>query len=76
MDKKITFEEGINELEKIVSDLESGTISLEASFDAYQKGIELYKQLDAILKEGDSRIMELTKDGERDLTEDGNNAHA
>lgn len=67
MKKKMTFEEGMAELETIAANLESGEISLEESFKAYQKGMELYRGLQEILNEGDARIIELTREGEREL---------
>ena len=67
MTEKLNFESGMAELETIVSKLESGSISLEESFDAYQKGIELYKGLRDILMQGDARITLLTEQGEKEF---------
>ena len=39
--KKMSFEEALNELEKIVSDLERGDVSLDDAINAYSRGIEL-----------------------------------
>ena len=39
--KKLSFEEALNELEKIVSDLEKGDVSLDDAINAYSRGIEL-----------------------------------
>lgn len=41
MEKK--FEDLLQELNKIVSELESGDLSLEDSIEKYQKGMELCK---------------------------------
>ena len=65
MNKKFSFEQGLEELESIVTSLESGETTLEESFDAYKKGMELYKKLKQILDEGDARITELTENGEK-----------
>lgn len=67
MAAKLNFENGVAELENIVNQLESGSISLEDSFKAYKKGVELYKALRHILDEGDAKITELTADGEREF---------
>ena len=64
MTKKITFEEGMQELETLVQTLESGTLPLEESFKAYERALQLKTMLEAILDEGDRRIRVLTESGE------------
>lgn len=39
-----TFEESLEELEKIVARLEQGDVPLEEALDAFQKGMDLSKQ--------------------------------
>ena len=65
--KKITFEEGMQELEQLIGRLESGDISLEDSFRAYERAVALKNSLSAMLDEGDRRIRVLTEAGECDL---------
>lgn len=67
MKKKITFEEGMQELEALVQGLETGELSLEDSFKAYEKALELKNSLSALLDEGDKRIRVLTDAGETEL---------
>ena len=67
MKKKITFETGMEELEALAQSLESGELSLEDSFKAYERAIELKKSLNALLDEGDKRIRVLTEGGEEAL---------
>ena len=67
MKKKITFESGMEELEALVGQLESGEMSLEDSFKAYERAIELKNSLNALLDEGDKRIRVLTESGESEL---------
>ena len=67
MKKKITFEDGMQELESLVQALESGQMSLEESFKAYERAVALRKELAALLDDGDRRIRVLTEDGEREL---------
>ena len=62
MSDKMSYEEGLSQLEQIVESLENGEITLDESFKAYQKGVKLYRRLKAILDEGDARIEELTKE--------------
>ena len=65
--KKLTFEEGMQELEGIVRALEQGQMPLEDSFKAFEKATQLQKTLQDMLDEGDRRIRVLTENGERTL---------
>lgn len=67
MNKKITFEDGMQELEALVRSLESGELPLEDSFKAYERATELKKALTALLDESDKRIRVLTEAGEAEL---------
>ena len=64
---KITFEEGMVELEGLVKALESGEMTLEDSFKAYERATALKEELSALLDEGDRRIRVLTESGEATL---------
>jgi exodeoxyribonuclease VII small subunit len=44
MEKMEKFEDLLNELNVVVKELESGTLSLEESIQKYEKGIELSKK--------------------------------
>ena len=70
MKKKISFEQGMEELEALVKTLESGQITLEESFKAYERAVELRDGLKQILEESDRRIRVLTEDGEREVKEE------
>lgn len=65
MASKMTYEEGIRELEDIVSSMEKGEMSLEESFKAFERGMKLSEKLKKILTDGDARIRELTQAGDR-----------
>lgn len=67
MSEKLTFEAGMRELEALVESLESAELPLEDSFRAYERAIELKKQLSALLDEGDRRVRVLTEMGESTL---------
>ena len=67
MKKKISFEEGMQELEELVRGLESGEMPLEESFKTYEKAMKLKEALAVLLDEGDRRIRVLTDAGEREL---------
>lgn len=57
---KLSFEEALAELEKIVRQLESGGADLESSIHAYERGMALKKHCDARLKEAQGRIEKIT----------------
>lgn len=65
--KKLTFEEGMQELEEIVRSLEQGHMPLEESFKAFERAKLLQKSLQDMLDDGDRRIRILTEMGEREL---------
>lgn len=67
--KKITFEEGMQELETLIRALEQGEMPLEDSFKAFERAMELKKALQAMLDEGDRRIRVLTESGESAMEE-------
>lgn len=51
------FEELLKELENIVSELESGNLSLDESVKKYQKGIELSNECKKMLEEAKTLII-------------------
>lgn len=64
MAKKITFEERMAKLEKLVEDLEDGELTLEEAVDHYQRGVKLHKELTGHLERMERKIEILTADGE------------
>jgi len=61
-DKKLTFEEAIESLKKIVEKLESGSLSLEESLKLYEEGIALTSFCEKHLKSAKLKISELKED--------------
>ena len=59
MDKQLSFEEGMAELERLVDALESGELPLDQCFSAYEQGVALVKVLKGKLSEGEARIVAL-----------------
>ena len=53
---KLSFEEALGELERIVRELEMGEGDLEASINGYTRGVQLKKHCEAKLKEAEARI--------------------
>jgi exodeoxyribonuclease VII small subunit len=69
--KKPTFEQYLAELEKIVSQIESGQIGLEESIQRYEKGTRLIQQCRTILDAAEKQIQLLAKSEQGELAVDG-----
>lgn len=61
-ESKNTFEQSLKRLENIVSALEEGEVSLEASMKMYEEGILLSKECLDVLNKAEVKIKQLTKD--------------
>jgi exodeoxyribonuclease VII small subunit len=75
--QKIDFEKSMEELEKIVGDLESGSLTLDQSISAFERGIELSKLCQKKLEAAEERVKKLLEksNGEIDMElfeEEGN----
>ena len=55
-DKKISFEDALKNLEKIVEELNNGDMELEKAITAYEKGMELKNICETKLKNAQERI--------------------
>ncbi|MCA9957290.1 MAG: exodeoxyribonuclease VII small subunit [Anaerolineales bacterium] len=62
--EKLSFEDALAELEKIVAQLETGDLNLEASLDLFEKGQKLAQQCNVQLETAALRVEQLTTDGE------------
>lgn len=62
--KEKTFEEAIERLEQIVSDLENGNVPLEDSIKLFEEGMQLSKYCMEKLNEAEKKLLKLTKKGE------------
>ena len=59
------FEEKIEDLEKIVSQLENGDLNLDDSVSKFEEGIKISKECNKILEDAEKKItILLNKDGE------------
>ncbi|MCL2701023.1 MAG: exodeoxyribonuclease VII small subunit [Phycisphaerae bacterium] len=54
--KSLKFEDALDRLEKIVTQIEEGKVSLEESIEQYGLGIDLIKQCRAILDQAEKKI--------------------
>lgn len=57
------FEDDLQELERIVGQMESGDLSLEKSLQLFERGVELGKRCRRSLEKAEQRVRELTPDG-------------
>ncbi|KON87103.1 exodeoxyribonuclease VII small subunit [Sporosarcina globispora] len=67
-EKKLSFEQAMEELEVIVEKLEEGDVPLEEAINIYKKGMELSKLCHDKLKNVESQLSEI-------LMEDGRKAN-
>ncbi|MYF30431.1 MAG: exodeoxyribonuclease VII small subunit [Gammaproteobacteria bacterium] len=67
----IDFEAALAELEALVGRMETGSLSLEESLAAFERGIKLTRECQSALKSAELRIKALTQEGdELDLSGD------
>ncbi|HFV2894118.1 TPA: exodeoxyribonuclease VII small subunit [Streptococcus agalactiae] len=59
MSDKKTFEENLQELETIVSRLETGDVALEGAIAEFQKGMLISKELQRTLKEAEETLVKV-----------------
>ncbi len=57
---ELTFEQALEQLERVVADLEDGRLGLDESITRYQTGVELLKRCYGHLSEADRKICLLT----------------
>jgi len=62
---KPTFEAGIQELEKIVKEMESGELPLERAIELFEKGMKLSESCRKQLEEAETRVEILMQRGSR-----------
>jgi exodeoxyribonuclease VII small subunit len=61
------FEDELEDLETVVTQIDSGDLSLEESIGAFERGVALVRSLNQKLDEADRRIEVLTRDAAGDL---------
>jgi exodeoxyribonuclease VII small subunit len=69
-EKKLSFEQALERLEQIVSQIEGGQVPLEDSIDQYAEGMNLLKTCRTILDSAEKKIQLLAK-GEGDTLTPG-----
>jgi len=56
IDPSLRYEQAVKELEKLISDMESGKFSLEETLLAYQRGAALLKHCQAMLSQVEQQV--------------------
>ena len=60
--KKLSFERAIEELETIVKRLEDGKVPLEESVAIYERGEQLKRRCEELLRQAEARVEKITTD--------------
>ncbi len=60
-----SFESGLQELEQIVKEMESGELPLERALELYEKGMKLSERCRKQLEEAETRIEMLIRKGDK-----------
>ena len=61
------FEKSLDELEKLVNDLERGELSLEQSLTAFERGVKLTRECQQALKTAEQRVEQLVENSDGTL---------
>lgn len=59
---EFNFEEALEELERLVSSMEEGELSLEDSMKAFEKGIKLTRECQTALQKAEQKVQILLND--------------
>lgn len=73
-EKKIMFNDAMQQLEEIVRQLEQGDVPLEEALTLYQRGMELSKVCHDKLQNAEEQLVTMMKDGKEtpaDIGKDG-----
>lgn len=54
------IEKAMDELEKIVAELEGGELSLDKSIEKFESGVGLYKSCRTLLEQAEQKVAKLT----------------
>lgn len=68
--EKLSFEESIKELEKIVSELEVPNLTLDESVKKFEKGMELSKHCNELLEKAEKSITILIEKSNGEVDEE------
>ena len=63
-EQRENLEEMFQDLEKVIMAMEDSDVTLEKSFDLYNRGIELLKKCNRTIDEVEKKVLVLDEDGE------------
>lgn len=61
---EVNFEDALAELEGLVTQMESGDLSLDESLKAFERGVALTRHCTSALREAELKVQTLTDDGQ------------
>lgn len=64
-EKKVTFEQGMERLEEIVSKLERGEATLDESLKLFEEGSKLVAQCSSMLDKAEQKVIRLEESGRK-----------
>ncbi|HAP31739.1 MAG TPA: exodeoxyribonuclease VII small subunit [Firmicutes bacterium] len=64
-DEKLSFEEALDRLERLIAGMEKGDLSLEESLRLFQEGMELIRHCRKLLADSEYRVEIILQDGEK-----------
>ena len=67
--KELNFEETMQELDKIVQELEKGDLNLDDSINKFEEGMKLSKSVSDYLEKAEKKITVLINDGDNNIEE-------
>ena len=70
MKENKSFEEMMQDLEKIAKDLEGGELSLDESVKKFEEGMKISKKCSEILENAEKKISILVKNSDGDIIEE------
>ena len=70
MSKEINFEETMQELEKIVQELEKGDLNLDDSINKFEEGMKLSKSASNYLEKAEKKITVLINAKDEEIKEE------
>lgn len=70
MSKKVSFEESISKVEKIIDKLQSGDMELDDSIEEFKQGLDLINQAQEKLDKATLKVQKIIKDNNKIKLED------
>lgn len=64
----VNFERSLEDLEALVTQMESGDLSLEEALQAFEKGVKLTRECQQALREAEQKVEVLLSDHKDELT--------